>query len=268
MIHHNFNFHRPRSITEAKQLFEQCESPVYFAGGQTILPAIKFNLQQPTDLISLDEIAAMRCIELEGDKLKIGALMTYAQMIQSEVVQQSFPTLVALTNDIADIHIRHRATIGGAIAFNDAASDMAAACLSTGASILTEDRVIPVDEYFLGMYLTALEPVEIITSIEFNIPDRCGYCKFSNPASGYPIVGVFVSVFSSGVRIGVTGAADCVYRESVFEQALTNDFTVSALAPLSAGNADYMSDVHASADYRAHLVKVMTMRAVKKILES
>ncbi len=259
------NYHRPRSLSEAASLFSGTGDAAYISGGHTLLPAMKARLAAPANLIDLRHVPELRGIEVTGDRLSIGGAMTHAEVSQAREVKSAISTLAALAGSIGDAHVRHLGTIGGSVANNDPAADYPAAVLALAGTIHTDRRQIPADEYFTGLYTTALGEGEIVTGVAFRIPETSGYAKFRNPASRYPMAGVFVARHKDGtVRVAVTGAGnDGVFRWSEAEQALSRDFTPEALGSLTVPVSGMMGDIHGSPEYRANLVAVMARRALQ-----
>ena len=258
-----FEYHRPRTVAEAVSLLRGASEPKLLAGGHTLIPTLKQRLASPSDIIDLGAIAELKGIREEGDRLIIGALTTYSEVVESETARRAIPALAQLASNIGDSQVRNRGTIGGSVANNDPASDYPAAVLGLNATVRTNQREIAADNFFLGMFETALGDDEVITEVSFPKPDRAGYTKFPNPASRYAIVGVMVAQTGGQTRVAVTGAGPCVFRLPDFEQALASNFAPGALDALSVSPANLNSDIHASAEYRAHLVKVMAKRAVQ-----
>jgi carbon-monoxide dehydrogenase medium subunit len=259
-----FNYHKPTTLTEAAALLSDNPEAKFLSGGHTLLPAMKLRLAGPSDLVDLNGIAELRGIERQGDTLSIGALMRHREVAESEVVKSAIPTLAEAVGTIGDPAVRHRGTIGGSIANNDPSADYAAAALALGANIVTDKRSIPADDYFQGLFTTALDESEIVTRVEFPIPKRAGYAKFRNPASRYALCGVFVAETASGeIRVAVIGAgANGVFRATQLEEALKKDMSAKALEGVTVPTGEMASDIHADQDYRAHLVGVMARRAV------
>ena len=258
-----FAYHRPTTVAEAVSLLQGATDGRFLAGGHTLLPTLKQRLASPSDLVDLGAIGELKGIRQEGGALVIGATTPHAEVAASETVRSTIPALAHLAEHIGDAQVRNRGTIGGSIANNDPASDYPAAVLGLNATVRTNQREIAADDYFTGMFETALREHEIITAVRFPKPAKAGYVKFPNPASRYAIVGVMVAQTDGGVRVAVTGAGPCVFRLSEFEQALAPDFSPGALDSLSVSAADLNTDIHASAEYRAHLIKVMAKRAVQ-----
>ena len=257
-----FEYHRPKTVTEAVSLLQGASDGKLLAGGHTLIPTLKQRLASPSDIIDLGAIAELKGIREEGDRLVIGALTTYSEVVESETARRAIPALAQLASHIGDSQVRNRGTIGGSVANNDPASDYPAAVLGLNATVRTNQREIAADDFFLGMFETALGDAEVITAVSFPKPSKAGYMKFPNPASRYAIVGVMVAQTAGGVRVAVTGAGPCVFRAKDFEQALASSFTPDALDRVSVSPNGLNSDIHASAEYRAHLVNVMARRAV------
>jgi carbon-monoxide dehydrogenase medium subunit len=257
-----FEYHRPKTVAEAVSLLQGASDGKLLAGGHTLIPTLKQRLASPSDLIDLGAIAELKGIREEGDRLIIGALTTYSEVVESETARRAIPALAQLASHIGDSQVRNRGTIGGSVANNDPASDYPAAVLGLNATVRTNQREIAADDFFLGMFETALGDAEVITAVSFPRPAKAGYMKFPNPASRYAIVGVMAAQTAGGVRVAVTGAGPCVFRAKDFEQALASSFTPDALDRVSLSPNGLNSDIHASAEYRAHLVKVMAKRAV------
>jgi carbon-monoxide dehydrogenase medium subunit len=259
---HNFAFHRPASVADAVKAVGAASDGKIIAGGQTLLPTLRQRLASPSDLVDLGAIADLKGIKAEGDGLTIGAMTTHAEVASSAIVQGTIPALAHLAAHIGDRQVRARGTIGGSLANNDPAADYPAAVLGLGATIRTNKREIKADDYFQGMFSTALEDGEIITAVHFPKPEKAGYEKFVQPASRFALVGVFVAKTKGGVRVAVTGAGqEGVFRAKEVEAALAN-FSADAAkgAKVPAGNMN--SDLHGSAEYRAHLISVLAGRAV------
>jgi carbon-monoxide dehydrogenase medium subunit len=257
-----FEYHRPKTVAEAVSLLQGASDGKLLAGGHTLIPTLKQRLASPSDIIDLGAIGELKGIHEEGDRLIIGALTTYSEVVESETARRAIPALAQLASHIGDSQVRNRGTIGGSIANNDPASDYPAAVLGLNATVRTNQREIAADDFFLGMFETALGDDEVITAVSFPKPTKAGYMKFPNPASRYAIVGVMVAQTAGGVRVAVTGAGPCVFRATDFEQVLASNFTPEALDNVSVSPDGLNSDIHASAEYRGHLVKVMAKRAV------
>ncbi|KAA1058990.1 FAD binding domain-containing protein [Azospirillum argentinense] len=258
-----FTYHRPKSVADAVALLGQFEDPKLLGGGQTLLPTLKQRLARPSDLIDLGQIPELQGIREEAGGLTVGAFTRHAQVAHSDVVQHVIPALASLAEGIGDRQVRNMGTLGGSICNADPSADYPAAVVALKATVRTDRREIAGDDFFTGMFETALEPGEIVTAVHFQKPDKAAYAKFRNPASRYAIVGVFVAVFGSEVRVAVTGAGPSVFRADDMEAALAQDFRADALNGASVPAAGLNADIHASADYRAHLVRVMARRAVE-----
>lgn len=259
-------FHRATSVADAVAKLGGAEDGKILAGGQTLIPTMKQHLAAPTDVIDLGGVAEMKGVCVEGDTLVIGAMTTHAEVAGNAEVQRLCPGLAALANGIGDPAVRHRGTIGGSLANNDPAADYPAAALALGATIVTDKREIAADEFFEGMFTTALEEGEVIVSVKVPGCTQAAYAKFRNPASRYAMAGVFVAKRGDGVRVAVTGAGeDGVFRHAGLEVALKENFAPGAVDGVSVSDHGLLSDIHGSAAYRANLVKVMTKRAVAAI---
>jgi len=254
---YTFDIERPATISDAVNALGGEAMPL--SGGQTLIPTLKARLASPDKLVSLAGVSEMQGISLDGGILTIGGATVHADV----AANGSYPALSQLAANIGDPAVRNRGTIGGSIANNDPAACYPAAALASGATIVTNTREIAADDYFLGMFDTALEEGEIVTAVKFPIPEKANYQKFVQPASRFALVGVFVAKTSDGVRVAVTGASnEGVHRWNAAEDALAADFSAAALEGLTVSSDDMISDLHGSPEYRAHLVKVMTARAV------
>jgi carbon-monoxide dehydrogenase medium subunit len=258
----SFNYHQPRTLADAVQALRASEDGKLLAGGQSFLPVLKLELAAPTDLVSLSHLAELRGIRKDGDALLLGALTTHADVERSAEVKAHLPALAALASKIGDAQVRNRGTLGGSIAHADPAADYPAAVLALKGAVKTDRRRIAGDAFFTGLFSTALEADEIITSVSFAIPRRAAYVKFPHPASRFAVVGVMVAEHADGVRVAVTGAGPSAFRVPAMEAALGKRFAVDALAGLGVPAAGLQSDGDFSAEYRAHLVGVMARRAV------
>jgi len=257
-----FEYHRPQSLSGAVADLANPDAKA-LAGGMTLLPTMKQRLASPTALIDLKSVPDLAGITREGDNLLIGAMTRHADVARSNVVQAAIPALASLAGGIGDPHVRNMGTIGGSLANNDPSADYPAAALALGATIVTNKRRIGAADFFTGLFETALETGELITQVSFPIPQRAAYVKFPNPASRYALVGVFVAKTAGGARVAVTGAGqNGVFRLSEFESALNANFAPAALDGMSVPADGLNSDLHADADYRAHLIGVMARRAV------
>jgi carbon-monoxide dehydrogenase medium subunit len=260
---YDFTYHRAATLDEAIALLAGADDGQFMAGGQTLIPTLKQRLAQPSDVIDIAGIEALGGIRALGDRIEIGAAETHAAVAASADVQGAIPALAEVAGQIGDAQVRNMGTIGGSLANNDPTADYAAAVLGLGATVHTNRREIAADDFFVDLFETALDDGEIITKVSFPLAERSGYAKFPNPASRYAIVGVFVAITGPGVRVAVTGAgASGVFRQRSMEGALGADFTPDAIAGIAQSDDGLNSDIHASAEYRAHLVTVMAKRAV------
>ena len=257
-----FTYHRPDSVSAAATLAGDGEAKV-MAGGMTLLPTMKQRLAAPAAIVDLNGVSGLAGVTVSGDKVTIGAMTRHADVHTSEDLRKAIPALAELAGLIGDPMVRHRGTIGGSVANNDPAADYPAACMALGATIVTDRREIAAEDFFTGLFDTALEQGELITKIVFPVPQKAAYQKFRNPASRYAIVGVFVAQTAAGVRVAVTGAGESgVFRVKSFEDALTKDFSAKAIEAIKVSPDGLNSDIHADAVYRAHLINVMARRAV------
>lgn len=257
-------YHRPSSVDEAAALFAKGSDAKYLAGGHTLLPVMKQRLAGPSDVIDLAKIPALVGIDATADTVTIKAATTYYDIMQNAQVKKAIPAIVHLTSMLGDPAVRYRGTIGGSIANNDPAADYPAAVLALGATVQTNKRTIAADDFFKGLFTTALDDGEIITAVSFPVPAKAGYAKFRHPASRFALTGVFVAKNKAGdVRVAATGASqDGVMRVGAIEQALKANWSTSALDGINISADGLMSDIHGSAAYRANLIKVMAQRAV------
>ncbi|MBD0866587.1 MAG: xanthine dehydrogenase family protein subunit M [Rhodobacteraceae bacterium] len=259
---YNFEFEKPKTITDAVTALAVEEAQA-LGGGQTLIPTLKQRLAKPSTLVSLTGIAEMQGVYMADDGvLCIGGATTHATVAAD--VTATYPALADMANHIGDPAVRNRGTIGGSLANNDPAACYPAAVLGSDAQIITTARTLSAAAFFQGLFTTALEEGELITQVRFPIPERAAYAKFAQPASRFAMVGVFVARFATGVRVAITGASETgVFRWEQAETALTEAFSPAAIEPLSIAADNMLSDMHSSAAYRAHLVKVMTARAVE-----
>lgn len=262
-----FGYYDPTSVQKAVGVVADKGEARYLAGGQSLLAAMKLRLAAPSDLVDLRQIADLRGIRVDdnGAALTIGAMTRHAEVAASLEVLARIRALAELAGAIGDGQVRNRGTLGGSLANNDPASDYPAAVLGLGASIATHQRKIAADDYFRGLFETALEPGELIVSVTFPVPKKAAYEKFKNPASRFAIVGVFVAQTPGGVRVAVTGAgARGVFRVKAMEDALAKNWSAQALHGIAVPAGDLQSDLHATAEYRAHLIGVLAQRAVAR----
>ncbi|MEO5322633.1 xanthine dehydrogenase family protein subunit M [Mesorhizobium sp. CC13] len=259
---YSVNYHRASSVADAVKKVKAGDGK-FLAGGMTLIPAMKTRLAAPSDVVDLTHIAELKGIKVSGKTVTIGATTTHAEVANDEKLNKVCPALCALASHIGDPAVRHRGTIGGSIANNDPAADYPSAMLALGATVVTNKRELPADKFFKGLFETALKDDEVITAVTFTAPAKAGYAKFPNPASRYAMTGVFAAKGKDGVRVAVTGAGDDgVFRSKEIEAALARKFEASALEGVTVPAKNLMSDIHASAEYRANLVVVMARRAV------
>ena len=262
---YNFTYHRPGSARQAANLLAKNPEAKLLAGGHSLIPVMKLRLAKPSAIIDLNGIEDLAAIELKGRSISIGAMTRHADVANSQVVRDALPGLASVPASIGDPQVRNRGTIGGSVANNDPNADYPAACLGLGATIVTNKRRIAADDFFTGMFSTALEENEIILRVSFPIAKKAAYEKFKHPASGFALVGVFASKRGSEIRVAVTGAgASGVFRVKSFEEALKKRFSPKSLEGMTIPANGMNSDIHASAEYRAHLVGVLARRAVAK----
>ncbi|HKU45562.1 MAG TPA: xanthine dehydrogenase family protein subunit M [Burkholderiales bacterium] len=264
---HAFQYHRPGSSKDAIALAGQKGEGRYLAGGQSLVQAMKLRLSSPSDLIDLGTIKELTGIKVSGSTVEIGAMTRHAEVAGSAEIKKAIPSLAAMAALIGDRQVRHMGTIGGSIANSDPAADYPAAVLALNATITTNKRKIAADQFFKGLYETALEPGELITSVTFQVPKRGAYMKFRNPASRFALVGVYVADFGGSVRVGVTGAGASAFRQTEMEKALSSKFAPEAVASIKVKPDGLNNDLHASPEYRAHLITVMAKRAVEQALK-
>jgi carbon-monoxide dehydrogenase medium subunit len=258
---YDFSYTKPICLADAVLALNGLDAKA-LAGGQSFIPVLKQRLNRPSLVVDLAGLG-LSGITVSDDAVTIGATTTHAAVAANSDVQKAFPALACLAAGIGDLQVRHRGTIGGSLANNDPAADYPAVALATAATLHTTTRTLTADEFFQGMFTTALEPDEIITAVSFPIPHQAAYVKFRNPASRYAMVGVFVARGEPGVRVAVTGAGqNGVFRHAAMEQALSRSWSPAALEGIATPAEGLNSDIHGSADYRAHLVGVMAKRAV------
>jgi aerobic carbon-monoxide dehydrogenase medium subunit len=263
-----FEYHRPKSLEEAASLLAENDEAKLLAGGHSLLPVMKQRLAAPPALIDLAGIPGLVGIERTARAVVIGAMTKHVEVETSPAVKEAIPAITELVSVLGDPAVRNRGTIGGSVAGNDPSTDWPAAALGLGATVVTGKREIHADEFFQGLFETALAEGEIITKVSFPIPEKAAYKKFRHPASRYALVGVFVANVSSEVRVAVTGAgANGVFRWTEAEAALAERFAPQALEGLAASPDGLNSDIHADAEYRAHLIGVMARRAVQAAIE-
>ncbi len=255
-----FNYHSAKDVKEASKL--SSSNSAFLAGGMTTLPSMKLGLASYKDIIDIKKIKKLSGIKVSGKTVTIGATTKHSEVANSKEVKKAIPSLAALAEGIGDPQVRNRGTIGGSIANNDPAADYPSACIALNAVIHTNSRKIEANKFFKGMFETSLKSSEIIEAIEFNIPQKSSYQKLPNPASRYAIVGVYVAKHKSGVNVGVTGAKSCVYNDKDIAATLSNNFSSSAIDNVKISTSGMNSDIHASAEYRANMVKAFAKKAV------
>jgi aerobic carbon-monoxide dehydrogenase medium subunit len=259
---YNFEYHRAKSVDEATKLVKDAADGKILAGGMTLIPTLKQRLARPSDVVDLGGIKELAGIKVEGNNVVIGGMTRHADVASSGDVKSAIPALAYLAEHIGDPQVRNRGTIGGSIANNDPAADYPAAVVGLNATVTTNTGKHTADNFFKGLFETALSDGELVTSVSFPKAEKAAYMKFPNPASRYAMVGVFVAKTAGGVRVAVTGAGPCVFRVKAMEDALAKNFSSDAIKDIKVPADGLNSDIHASAEYRAHLVSVMARRAV------
>lgn len=262
---YSFDYVKPSSLTEVSAFLKANPEARPLAGGMTLIPTLKARLAQPSHLVDLSALEELRGIEMQGSKLVIGAATRHNDVMRSEHVKKAIPALAELAGRIGDPAVRNLGTLGGSVANNDPAADYPAAVLALCATIVTDSREIAADDYFQGMFTTALDAGELILRVAFPVPKRAAYEKFAHPASGYAMTGVFIAESENGVRVAVTGAGPGVFRWTEAEAALGKKVAVESVAALRMSPDDLNEDIHGSREYRANLVNVLTKRAVARI---
>jgi carbon-monoxide dehydrogenase medium subunit len=261
---YSFEYQRATDPQAAAAAIAADSDAKFIAGGQSLLPTMRLRLAQPSQLIDVTRIPALKSITVDANTVKIGAAVCHADVAEHAELRRVLPALAELAAHIGDRQVRALGTLGGSLANNDPAACYPAAAMGLDATIVTQRRRIASSDFFVGMYETALEPDELIVAVEFPVPERAAYEKFRNPASHFALVGVFVAKFASGVLVAVTGAAASVFRVPELESALSPNFTPEAARAVSLSAANLNDDMHASAEYRAHLIPVLAARAVAK----
>ncbi|AMM25657.1 FAD binding domain-containing protein [Variovorax sp. PAMC 28711] len=259
-----FTLERPASVADAARLAGAGGKPL--AGGQTLLASMKLRLSAPDQLVDLSGVPELSGIQKDAGAITIGAMSRHLEVANSADVKAAYPALADLASRIGDRQVRAMGTLGGSVANNDPAACYPSAVLGSGATVITNKREIAADDFFQGLFTTALEDGELITAIRFPIPQRAVYEKLRQKASHFPLVGVFVAQYDSGVRVAITGAGNGVFRHKGLEEALTKSFTPESAAAVKIESGDLNGDLHASAAYRANLISVLTQRAVKQML--
>ena len=265
---YEFKYHRPTTVRQAANLLTKFSEAKLLAGGHSLIPVMKLRLAKPSDIVDLSQVEGLSGIELKGRSIVIGAMTKHGEVANSQVVKDALPVLAEVPGSIGDPAVRHRGTIGGSLANNDPNADYPAAVLGLGATVITNKRRIAADDFFKGMFETVLEPDEIITKVQFPIAKKAAYEKFKHPASGFALVGVFVSKRGSDIRVAVTGVSGSgsngVFRVASFEEALKKRFSPKSIEGMTIPADGMNSDIHGSAEYRAHLVAVLARRALAK----
>jgi aerobic carbon-monoxide dehydrogenase medium subunit len=259
---YDFDYQRPTSLADAARLAKVAEAKV-MAGGMTLIPTIKQRLAKPSTVIDLGALKDLAGIKVAGGTVTIGAMTPHGDVAASAEIRKAIPALAELADGIGDPQVRNRGTIGGSLANNDPAADYPAGALALGATIQTNERAIVADDYFKGLFETALKSGEIITAVSFPVPEKAGYAKFAQPASRYAMIGVFVARTKQGCRVAVTGAGNGVFRVKAMEDALAKSWSPDALKGIAVPASQCNGDIHGSAEYRAHLINVMARRAVQ-----
>ena len=263
---YDFEYHRPKSVADAVSLLKSKPEARAMSGGMTLIPTLKQRLARPSDVVDLGGVKELAGIKIEGNNVVVGGMTRHADVAGSAEVKAAIPALAYLAGHIGDPQVRNRGTIGGSVANNDPAADYPSALLALNATVVTNQREIAADDFFLGMFATALEEGEIVVRIVFPLPKRAAYEKFPHPASGYAMAGVFIADTAAGVRVAVTGAGPGVFRWNDAEAALAQGLKAGVLDALHVDATDLNEDFHASREYRANLVQVMGKRALQKLL--
>ena len=256
-----FNYHSAKDVKEASKLASS--NSVFLAGGMTTIPSMKLGLASYKDIIDIKKISKLSGIKVSGKTIKIGATTRHVEVANSKDVKKAIPSLAALAEGIGDPQVRNRGTIGGSIANNDPAADYPSACIALNAIIHTNNRKIDAENFFKGMFETSLKKTEIIELVEFEIPQKSSYQKLPNPASRYAIVGVYIAKHKTGINVAVTGAKSCVYNDKDLANVLSKNFSPSAIENVKISSSGMNSDIHASSEYRANMVKVFAKKAVE-----
>jgi carbon-monoxide dehydrogenase medium subunit len=263
-----FGYHRPKSVSEAVETFKGLEEPQWLAGGMTLLPSLKLRLSAPANLVDLNFLDELQGVSRNGNSITVGAMARHDDVNRSSEIVKAIPALSLLAGGIGDAQVRNRGTMGGSISNNDPAADYPSAVLGLNATVRTNAREISADDFFTGMFETALEEGELVKEIVFPFPDFAGYAKFPHPASGYCVSAVMVAAFGKDIRVAVTGTASCAFRLTALEEALSQNFSPEAADAIELGEVDVNNDMHASAEYRTALTRVMARRAVEAALKA
>ena len=262
---HNFNYHRAADAADAVSKVNGADEGKFLAGGMTLLPTLKNRLANPSDLVDLQDLSGLKGVSVEGKEVVVKAMTPHAEVAASEAVRKAIPALAVLAGGIGDPAVRHRGTVGGSVANADPAADYPAGVLGLDAVVETNDRKIAADDFFKGLFETALNPGEMITAVRFKAPDSAHYLKFRHPASGYAVVGVMVARYGAKVRVAVTGAGPNAFRVKAMEEALEKSFAPASVANIKVPASGLLGDIHCSADYRAHLLTVYARRCVEEL---
>lgn len=265
---YHYEYRRASTLEEATRLLAEVEEARPLAGGMSLIPAMKHRLARPARLVDLNAVPGLSFVERAGGELVIGAMTRHEDVALSPEVKAAIPALTVLAGGIGDVQVRHRGTIGGSISNNDPGACYPSAVLGLGATVHTTRREISGDAFFTGMFETVLEPGELVTKVAFPVPDAAAYVKFPNLASRFSIVGIFLARFGRRVRVAVTGAGPCVFRATELEARLSDDFSPAAVEDVDFPPDNLTSDLHGTAAYRAHLIPVLTARAVQQCLEA
>jgi carbon-monoxide dehydrogenase medium subunit len=265
---YEYEYRRATSLVDASALLVEVEGARPLAGGMSLIPTMKHRLASPSRLVDLNAIPGLRYIDEASDRITIGAMTLHETVAESAEVKRRLPALAKLAAGIGDVQVRHRGTIGGSVSNNDPGACYPSALLGLGAIVQTTHRQIEANDFFVGLFATPLQPGEIVTKIEFPVPDAAAYVKFHNLASRFSIVGVFVARFGQQVRVAVTGAGSCVFRATDLEERLSDSFSTGVLDGVVISPDGLTSDVHGPAEYRAHLIPVLAERAVQQCLEA
>jgi len=261
----DFEFHRPATVKDAIGLVRDRSGAKFLAGGQSLLPVLKLELAEHSDLVSLVDCKELRDIRVDGGNVLVGALATHDDVSRSPEIGKAIPALAKLAAGIGDAQVRNRGTLGGSVAHADPAADYPAALVGLGATVITDRRSIAADDFFTGLFATALARDELVKAVQFPIPKRAAYAKFAHRASKYALVGVFVVEHATGIRVAVTGAGAKVFRLASYEAALGKKLAPASLDGIAVASTGFNSDAEASAEYRAHLIGVMARRAVQAL---
>ena len=260
-----FQYQKPATLKQAREQ-ANATGGNYLAGGQSLVQAMKLRMSSPGALVDLSGLAELQGVRIEAQSVYVGAMVRHAQVADDAQVREAIPALAALAAGIGDPMVRNQGTLGGSMAYSDPSACYPSAALALKAVIHTDARDIAADDFFLGLYQTALEPAEVIRAVSFAKPESAVYMKFKHPASKLALVGVFVARFKDEVRVGVTGAQACAFRATALEQALQASFAPAAAQAVQLSSADMLSDIHASAPYRAALISTLAARAVAQMI--